>query len=285
MGGANREARYGACEALGWLGPKADAASGQVRALLSDKDPWMRELAANALARMGDATRKASVPDLLRALLLKDPADPRCCVQGALTEALFKPAPGKREPKSILSDSLEGVDRALLIAAIRDILKSEDGRIRRGVSDLYGKLTASEIAVLLPDIVAAIQKPAPSGEMFAYDIRYAGLDLLARLRIREGMLMCVDIMDEFRWGRKLNRCVEPLSRYGGAAREIVPRLRMTRQMLVAKNKNWEKNEDQRKDIYSIDKLIAQVEADKNPPQLQGMADFIKRPAIPAAGKK
>ena len=132
---------------------------------------------------------------------------------------------------------------------------------------------------------AAIQKPAPSGEMFAYDIRYAGLDLLARLRIREGMLMCVDIMDEFRWGRKLNRCVEPLSRYGGAAREIVPRLRMTRQMLVAKNKNWEKNEDQRKDIYSIDKLIAQVEADKNPPQLQGMADFIKRPAIPAAGKK
>ena len=79
-------------------------------------------------------------------------------------------------------------------------------RIRRGVGELYRKFTAEEIAVLLPDIVEAIRKPAPSGEMFAYDIRFAGLDLLSRLRIREGMSMCVDIMDEFRWGRKLNMC-------------------------------------------------------------------------------
>lgn len=285
LGGTNREARYGACVALGLLGAKADSASVQVRALLVDKDPWMRELAANALVRMGDETRKASVPDLLHAVLLKDPADPRNCVQGALTEALFKTAPGKREPKSILSDSLDCVDRALLVAAVRDILKSEDGRIRRGVSDVYGKLTANEIAVLLPDIVAAVQKPAPSGEMFAYDIRYAGLDLLARLGIREGMSMCVDIMNEFRWGRKLNRCVEPLSRYGGAALELVPRLKATRQALIEKNKKWEKNEDQRKDVYSIDKLIEKIKADKNPPQLLSITDFVKVPVIPAAGKK
>lgn len=35
----NRDARYGACEALGALGPRADAAAAQLRALLKDPDP------------------------------------------------------------------------------------------------------------------------------------------------------------------------------------------------------------------------------------------------------
>jgi hypothetical protein len=284
LNSTNRDARYGACEALGLQGAKADTASIQIRALLKDKDPWMRELAANAIAKMGDSTRRTAVSDLLQAVLVKDPADPRRCLQGALTEVLFKPAPGKREPKSILADSLDGIDRPLLVSVVKDVLKSEDGRIRRGVSDIYKKLTAEEIAVLLSDIVEAVRKPAPSGEMFAYDIRFAGLDLLSYLQIREGMSMCVDIMDEFRWGRKLNRCVDVLSRYGGAAGEMVPRLKATRQALVEKNKNWEKNEEQRKEVESIDKLILKIKTDRNPPYLRSMAEFIKTPSIPVQVK-
>jgi len=117
--------------------------------------------------------------------------------------------------------------------------------------------------------------------MFAYGIRFAGLDLLARLRIREGMALCVDLMNEFRWGRDLSRCVQPLSRYGGAARELLPRLRETRQKLMDKDKDWEKKDDDRKrDILSMGKLITAIESDPNPPAVRSMADFIRAPDAP-----
>jgi len=277
LGGTKPDARYGACEALGCLGPKADAAAAQVRALLTGRDPWLRILAAEALVRMGPEVRKAAIPDLLRAASLKDPADRRNRVQGALAEALFTPGPGKREPKSILADSLEGVDRPLLYAAIRDLLKNEDGRIRGLVAPVYKMLSPADAAALMPDIVAAIRKPAPSGEMFAYGIRMAGLDLLARLRIREGMLLCVDIMNEFRWGRDLNDCIKPLSRYGAAAREFVPRLRETREALIVKDSDQKRRE---KDRDALDKLIAQIEGDAKPPALRSVEDFIRAPAAP-----
>ena len=280
LAGTKPDVRYGACEALACLGPKADPAAAQVRALLTDRDPWLRILATEALVRMGPEVRTASVPDLLRAAAIQDPADPRQRVQGALGEALFTPGPGKREPKSILSSSLEGVDRPLLYAALRDLLKNEDGRIRGFVAPVYRMLTPEDTAALLPDIVEAIRKPAPSGEMFAYGIRFAGLDLLARLRIREGMALCVDLMNEFRWGRDLGRCVEPLSRYGGAARELLPRLRETRQKLVSQNKDWEKNEDRKREVLALDKLIAAIESDPNAPALRSMADFIRAPDAP-----
>ena len=59
--------RYGACEALAKLGPKADSAALQVRALLDDKDPWLRMLAARTLPCMGPEVRAAEISSLLRA--------------------------------------------------------------------------------------------------------------------------------------------------------------------------------------------------------------------------
>jgi hypothetical protein len=281
LGSANRDARYGACEALACLGPKADPAAPPVRALLADRDAWLRILAAEALPRMGPEVRKAVVPDLLRAAAIQDAADLRQRLQSALGEALFTPGPGKREPKSILSSSLEGVDRPLLYAAIRELLTNEDGRIRGFVAPLYRMLTPEDAAVLLPDIVEAIRKPAASGEMFAYGIRFAGLDLLARLRIREGMALCADLMNEFRWGRDLSRCIGPLTQYGGAAKDLLPRIREARQKLAAQDKDWEKrNDDRKRDILALDKLIAAIEADRNPPAVRSVEDFIRAPGAP-----
>jgi len=281
LGGAEQDARYGACEALGCLGPKADAAAPKVRELLTDRDPWLKILAVDALAHMGQEARNASIPALLRAAAIQDPADRRKRVQSALAEALFTPGPGKRGTKTILSDSLEGVDRPLLHAAVKDLLKNEDGRIRGLVAPVYKLLSPQDLTALLPDIVAAIRKPAPSGEMFAYGIRLAGLDLLSRLRIREGMAMGADMVNEFRWGRPLGRCVDALARFGGGAREILPRIREARQTLVAQDKDWEKKDnDRRRDILALDKLIAQIEADRNPPALRSLEDFLRAPAAP-----
>ena len=272
LGGTDRNTRYGACEALGCLGPKADPAAGRVRALLAGRDPWLRILAAEALARMGPQERTASVPHLLRAVTVNDPADRRKRVEGALAEALFTPSPGKREPKSILSDSLEGVDRSLLYAAIGEILKNEDGRIRGLVAPVYKLLSPQDIAALLPDIVAAVRTPAPSGEMFAYGIRMAGLDLLARLRIREGMPLCVDIMNEWRWGRDFSRAANALAGYGGAARGMLPRLQKETREIVTK--------EGKKQLEALEKLITTIEADKDPKPVRSMSDFIKNPTEP-----
>jgi len=272
LGGTDRNTRYGACEALGCLGPKADPAAGRVRALLADRDPWLRILAAEAIARMGPQERKASVPHLLRAVAINDPADRRKRVEGALAEALFTPGPGKREPQSILSGSLDGVDRPLLYAAVKEILKNEDGRIRGLVAPVYKLLTPQDTAVLLPNIVAAVRKPAPSGEMFAYGIRMAGLELLSRLRISEGMPLCVDVMNEARWGRDFNLPAKALARYGGAARGMLPRLQNETRGIAKK--------EGQKQLDALEKLIADIEADTNPKPVRSMNDFIKNPTEP-----
>ncbi len=262
-------ARYGACEAIGFLGPKADAAAKQVRSLLTDADPWMRALASEALVRMGQEMRTASISDLLRATTAANPGDPRGRVQGYYAESLFTPGPGKREPRPILTASLNGVERALLYPAIRALLKNEDGRIRGLVAPAYKLLSPKDIAALLPDIVAAIRTPAPSGEMFAYEIRMAGLDVLARLRISEGMPLCVDIMNEHRWGREFSRPARALASYGGAARDLIPRLQQETRPIATK--------EGAKQLETLNKLIADIEADKSPRPVRSMKDFIGTP--------
>lgn len=272
----DRYSRYGACEALGRLGPKADPAALQVRALLNDKDPWLRMLAAKTLAYMGPEVRAAAVPDLLRAALIKDPNDRRQRLVGEVAKALFALMPGTDEPTPILSESLDGVDRPLLYAALKEVLANEDGLIRGLAAGIYPLLTADDVRALLPEIVAATRKNAPSGEMMRMDIRWAGLDLLARFRIREGMGLCVDMMNEFEWGRVQDRCTKPLETYGGAAKEMIPRLRET---IVAMRKGYEENDwssSLKQDTEAIEKLIKTIEADKKPAPVLSIDEFIAK---------
>lgn len=271
----NRQSQYGACEALANLGPSADSAAPKVRALLAHEDPWLRMLAARTLAYMGPDVRVSAVPDLLRAATVKDPADRRQRLVGEIAKALFAPMPGTREPVPILAKSLDGVDRPLLRAALKQVLVNEDGLIRGLASRIYPMLTEDDVKALLPEIVAATRHNAPSGEMFRMDIRWAGLELLARFRIREGMDLCVDIMNEFDWGSDLNRCLKPLSKYRGAAKEVVPRLRET---LVAMRKGYADNHWNNrlaKDQAAIETLIREIEADQNPQPVVSIEEFTR----------
>lgn len=270
LAGSNRYARYGACEALGCLGPRADAAGPQLRALLKDSDPWLQSLASKALPALSPEARKASVDDLLAMAARANPADPRRMAHRGATQALFAPFPGSRGPKSILTESLDGVDRQLLYRAIRSILANEDGAARGSLGRVYGKLTDRDLAVLMPDIIKAIRKLAPSNVMFADGIRVAGLDLLSKLHIREGMQLCLDVIEPGRWGmgHRFDQCLASLSRYGGNARELVPALQKLRKSVGRDNAKAAK----------IDKLIADIQADTNPPKLQTVAEFIKKAA-------
>jgi hypothetical protein len=271
LAGSERDARYGACEALGLLGPRADAAAPKLRALLKDRDPWLQSLACEALAGLGPEARKASVSDLLAMAARHNPADPRGMAHRAVCKALFSPYPGTEgiSPKSILAESLDGVDRELLYPAIQSVLENDDSVARRSVQRLYGKLTDRDLVALLPAIVKAIRDLAPSNEMFGDDIRLAGLDLVSRLHLREGMPLCLSVVELKRWGsaKRLQKGMECLVRYGVHAKAVLPELREMRRSLKPDDKN----------SGLLDKGIAAIEASTDSPTLLDLKDFKTRP--------
>jgi len=257
-----RDTRYGAVEAFGFLGPKADPAAPQLRAQLKADDPWLRALAVTSLAAVGEEERRKSLPDLLVMMATPMPSDPRGMAQRAATVALFSKTGG------IMTGSLEGVDREILYPAIKSILKNQDGRTRGELAPIYGKLTDQDVAALLPEVVEAVQKMSPSGEMFSDGIRLAGLNLLSRFGIREGMPLCIQVIDRSRWGlgRRLPPCLEYLSRYGAHAKEFLPQLKEIR----AEYKTPDK------DAALIDQTIQTIETSTSNPPLIGLEDFVKK---------
>jgi hypothetical protein len=225
LGSPNLHARYGACEALGLLKEAAAPAVPELTALLDHDDLWLRIKAAETIARTGPPAM-ATLPVLLERLTQGPTAsDPRGMEQRYLCSAVFG---------TMLKNSFDGVDRDLLRKAVTAGLQNEDGRARGTISDIYQKLTFEEMKPLLPAIHEAIVKPAPSGIMFADGIRLAGLGVLAKYRIREGMPLCLDLLDLDRWGKKnrIAACFTHLAQYGAAAKPLLPRMREIEQQLV-----------------------------------------------------
>ena len=220
------EARYGACQALAMLKSKAGAAVPALRKSLQHEDMWLRIKAAEALANIGGPAMSA-VPELLT-MLARGPSksDPRGMEQRYLSFAIF----GR-----MLRRSIDGVDRDLLGKAVRVGLRNQDGRSRGTVGGIYQQFTYEEIKPLLPAIHEAIVVPAPSGIMFASGVRLQGIAILAKHRIREGMPLCIQIMDINKWGKKsrITRCLKILGTYGAAAKAVLPQLRQLEKDLLA----------------------------------------------------
>ncbi len=220
------ERRYGACAALRALRGAAAPAVPALKKALAHDDLWLRTEAADALADIG-APATSAVPQLLR-MLAKGPSedDPRGMEQRYLSFSVF----GK-----MLRTSLDGVDRDLLRQAVAAGLHNEDGRARGTIRNIYRQLSFEEIKPLLPAIHEAIVTPAPSGIMFADGVRLAGLDLLAKHGISEGLPLCVEILDIERWGKRnrLSGCLGALEKYGAAARPMLPELRQLEKDLLA----------------------------------------------------
>jgi hypothetical protein len=262
------ESRYGACQALAMLKDAAAPAVPALRNSLSHHDLWLRVKAADALARIGKPAMSA-VPELLR-MLARAPArnDPRRMEQRYLCFALFNRRGG------MLARSLEGVDREALYAAVRAGLRNQDGRARGSIGSVYGKLRFEEVRPLLPAIHRAIVEPAPSGIMFASGIRLEGLKLLARFRIREGMPLCIDIMEIEKWGKRhrITSCLNILAQYGGAAKPVLPKLRDLGTRL---RKHWEAK-GLKPQIDLVDKIIADIEAATDAPELRSMEADLRR---------
>jgi len=223
---ADVETRLGACQALAMFKTQAAPAIPALRANLKHDDLWLRVKAAQAIAATGDAGMVV-LPELLERLA-KDPtaADPRGMEQRYLSVIVFG---------QMLKKSLDGVDQDQLRKAVAAGLKNQDGRSRGVVGGIYGKFTYEQIKPLLPAIHEAIVTPSPSGIMFADGIRIAGLKVFAKHRIKEGIPLCLSLLDLDRWNKRsrIQQCLEALAAYGPAAKPMLPQLRQLEKDLLA----------------------------------------------------
>ena len=260
LGSESIHAKYGASLALAQLGKAAAPAVPALRKNLDDEDMWVRIEAAEALASIGEPAMEA-LPQLLT-MLAKGPSDkdPRAMEQRYLSFAVFG--------KMLTRGSLEGVDRDLLRKAVSAGLQNEDGRARGAVSGIYGKLSYEEIKPLLPAIHEAIVTPAPSGIMFAGQVRLAGLSLLAKHKIREGLPLCIEVMEIDKWGKKdrIKSCLKSIEQYGVAAKPLIPQLEKLEKDLTAHRESKMLNES----IESVRALIEKLEKSSGTVELRSI---------------
>jgi hypothetical protein len=263
--GDDANARIGACQAMGFLRERGAPAVPVLARLLSHKDSWLRTCAGDALKEIGEPA-KAVVPEMLKACAAVDPDDPRAFLTRGLAFSLFYPG-GALGKAGLLGKSIEGIDRNLLYPAIRQVVRNDDGRARGCMRSTYQFLTSEDIKALAPDIVRSIAEKAPSGEMFSKGVRVAGVQMLAKHRIEEGIPLCFTAMDWRNWGAPVDLCLDVLKQYGGHA---LPTLKEIEKAWTVDEATANSVQDPLKKVRA---MIKDAENDKNPPKLIKLKDL------------
>ena len=231
----DRHTRYGALQALRFAGRASQRAADAVvaKALASDDDTFkffaMRAFGSYDL-EMGLAAHASRVAPQFMTLAADDGfSDQAGRLQGDLAFNLFYS--GNAQPYRAMArngEGLEDMNRALLVDTVRELLRVPNGGSRSNVAVIYDKLSEEELKLLWPDIYRATRQLAPSGIMFASEVRLSGIDLMARHRAREGMETAAWYLtnqkghgNEPRSERVLKVLVET---YAGHARQVIPTL-------------------------------------------------------------
>lgn len=247
-------AKLGVCAAFEQLGARASAGVPILTEFLSSDDLWLRVQAAEALAKIGKAAAPA-IPILLRLVAQPaDSSDPRAHNQRFIAFALFNQRGG------LLSKTIEHVDRDLLRNAIVSILKNEDGRARGSLASVYRHLSYEEIQPILPAVMEAITHQSPSGVMFSDGIRQAGLEVLAKYRISEGIPLCMEIIELDRWGgeRRMKSYLKILASYGVEATSQIPSLKSLAEDIASNPKFDRRKQVRAEHIMLIEKTIENI---------------------------
>jgi hypothetical protein len=263
LGAPTVEARYGACQSLIFLRGRAAPAVAVLRATLSHDDLWLRIKAAEALAVIGKSALPA-LPDILdRIARAPGKDDPRAMEQRYLCSAVFA---------NMLTDAkkLEGVDREKLRVAIARGLENQDGHARGQVSRIYSRLSFAAIEPLLPAIREAIVKPAPSGEMFADEVRLAGLKLLSTHLVEDGIAATADyVVSQNPWAsqERIKQILPLFDNYGAHAQAALPKLREAADYFEHRETDFPKRLSLQK-AAAVREMISKIEAATERPELK-----------------
>lgn len=209
----NRYARYGASSGLRFAGRGSkDAAKALIEKGVKSESFTMRYFAIGAFManpywkkkghKLGNgiAHERTLAPvihlaftDLVQAIFKDYPDDPGQWTHALAAQAIFgntmlrdRGAAGK----GLLATNRkawEAIDLETRIKVIEKLLQHEDGWVRAAVGHHYGSLSDAELARLMPAIHKAVEVQAPGGTMFGGSVRLAGLKLLVKHNIKEGV--------------------------------------------------------------------------------------------------
>jgi hypothetical protein len=285
----NPYARYGAAQALGRVGFANKAAAEKMISLMeTDKDMQFKVNAILALTstdqRLGLlAVAKPAIPVLLRMAVQFSKDDPRKVLQNQISRALFYN--GRAEPRRGLLPmyGLEGVDRKLLITAVKELLTNQNGWGRSMVgSYLYPLLTEKELDNLWVDVYKSTRYIAPSGIMFAPGIRIPGLKLLSKHKIKEGIDLAAWYI---RWQKghgahgRVPNALAALESYGTHAKAVVPYLKEHAGYYISK-RNPRRKIGPEDTANRILESIKKIESSVDTPQLKSISDRIDKSLYP-----
>ena len=257
--------RYGACEALKRLGGHSAPAVDALIKQLGEKDIWLRVKATEALCKIGEPAAKA-LPDLLRLLPEVDTVnDPRGMQQRCLAVAIF-------DRRGQMLKLLATADQNALSKAVQAGLQNQDGHARGITSSVYKTLSLEQIKPLFPAIYQAIITPAPTGEMFAEDVRIEGLRVLAKHRVKEGIDACVKYaISQNPWSsqNRTPQIMEILLTYGTHAKPFIPELEKVANFFANDEKDFPPNLMIMK-AKSVRETITAIKASSDSPELIDM---------------
>ncbi|MEI8374740.1 MAG: DUF6288 domain-containing protein [Planctomycetota bacterium] len=254
--GDDANARVGACLALGQLRQRAAPSLPALVRLLSHDDRWSRVQAADALKLIGEPAR-AVLPEMLKIAARTDEGELMQFGQGGLAYALFYPGGPTAGSPGLLAKSIDGIDRELLYPAVRAISRNPDSHARGCLRSTYEHLTLDDVKALAPDIIESIQEIAPANAMFSKGIRIAGVQVLAKYYVEEGLPLNMMLWNLPIWGKAATRSAvaEVLKHYRGAAKSLLPELK--------------------KQGFPPD-VIAAIENDANPPKLISLEEYLDK---------
>ncbi len=257
------DARLGACQALASYGKEAEPAVPELLKLLDEDHLWLRVQAVEALNGIGEPAMKA-VPDLLKRIAKgPTPEDPRGMEQRFLIQILFHSRTG------MLARSLDDVDQDLLLEAVKAGLANQDGRTRGALGGVYQKLTLEQLRPILPAIHRAIVEKAPSGIMFDGQIQTAGLDLLSRHRVSEGLeLIAGYVRHQKKHSSESHtpKLLEMLKPYGAHAQRVIPQLEETAEYFETAEEDFPKWASEKK-AKAVREAIEEIKQRTDKPEL------------------
>jgi hypothetical protein len=258
----------GACEALGLINT-AEALPVLVKQL-AHPDRCVRYKAAEAVGKMG-GTAKPALEDILKALVATaEPSwpirweDPVQFAQAQLAAAVFS---------GPLREELHKVDPKLLYQAIRAVATNPAGWARCQLADyMENKLSAEDMKILGPDILAAVENSCPADTMFSTGIRMSGTKVLTKYHFEEGIAAAVGLAktqgghgSESRTGE----IMKMITAYGSAAKPQIPALRKLIASLNADVENKAFPGDLNKlRVGAVEEAIKVIEAAKDHPPLR-----------------
>lgn len=206
-----QDQKYGALRLLEALKEKAAPAVDQLVLNLKDPDLWTRIRSVYALADIGKPAYKAA-PAMLDAVHFDDPTDQRKMFRRILTKALFHQKIGFLRTR----EAMDAVDHDKLIAAIKLLLRGEEGESVTALATPLKLMSFEELQPLWPEIVYRVEHRLSENVMFA-NMQTPCLELLAKFHVDEGLRLVgykMALQNHWNSGGKNKATLQALRNYG-----------------------------------------------------------------------